>query len=240
MQARMATMVVLLAVTAAPTRGAILGVRWVDQPANPIKQVTQSPSVHTVEVWLELLDGESTSGMFDNLTKVIPDVSLTDFRAVPDGWEASGLLGPLDGVRQFVYSSISSEEILFGPGEFTLGEFDLTISAPLDGSNREFALTCQDPAFPQGVYNQTAGRYRWDARYNTQYSGYIAYGDYGNPGWSRVGQGGEIGQPTPKPLILQLAPEPTSLLLLAFGGYALVRKRDRSPACLGAVTAPGV
>jgi hypothetical protein len=43
-----------------------------------------------------------------------------------------------------------------------------------------------------------------------------------------VGQGGEIGQPTPKPLILQLAPEPTSLLLLAFGGHALVRKRDRN------------
>jgi negative regulator of sigma E activity len=53
---------VLLAVTAAPTSAAILGVRWVDQPADPIKQVTQSPSVHTVEVWLELLDGESTSG----------------------------------------------------------------------------------------------------------------------------------------------------------------------------------
>jgi hypothetical protein len=234
MHVRALATALVLAFSASVLQAATVGIRWKDQPSNPIREVTSVSSIHTVELWLELIPGEDASSYTEIFDMAVPDVSLVGFRALPTGWEAQGSTGPL-GAADLEFKQGPTAAPVAGPVTQILGEFDLEIDAPLDGSIREITLSghrnLQFPGAYPGLRFGDLGAgssYYWDSRYNSGYSGYAAYGDYGNPGWSRVVFGDETGQPTPKPLILQLAPEPTSLLLLAFGGHALVRKRDRN------------
>jgi hypothetical protein len=74
---------------------------------------------------------------------------------------------------------------------------------------------------PGGVFPYDVGGTRWDRTDANVKSGYIAYGNWGNPGWGGTAK----GQPTPNGLMLENIPEPLGTTLLGAGAFALVGRR---------------
>lgn len=189
----------------------------------------------TVEVWLQLFDlplagggTEGTAGLFfEFATTNAPNLSIGNFQTGLGGqWNAGGIPGDLStgSGTQFVVSTPNAGDNLVNPGAYLMGTFDVTISGPLDDSTKQIFLGAHITG--NGVFDTAGTRMAWDSRYatlgsSTGYGGYVAYMNWGNPGWGNT----TMGQPTPNPLLITKTPEPTSLALVALGGFALLRRR---------------
>jgi hypothetical protein len=229
----LATMVAVgLVATAA--NAATIGLRWAGEPGVQ----NHVGMTGTIEVYMTLnSDAQTENAGADTLSTVTflfdtpaTNLFVTGQTASPPGWNQAGTPGPLD-VRQFgafatVGNSITGG-VGVGAGEFVVGTVTLLVAPPADGSVKDiFALIEQDPA---GVLDINGAAMVWDRRYNdlgdpSQYANNIAFAEpqFGNPGWGSA----MAGQQTAVPLQITKIPEPTSLALVALGGFALLRRRS--------------
>lgn len=100
-------------------------------------------------------------------------------------------------------------------------QYYLTIKRDLSPTGTTSVIV--DPTGADYVNNDAI----WDARpgYADAYgAAYWAFGEWGNPGWSRFVKKDQVGQLGANPLVL-LTPEPSSLALLVLGGFAALRRR---------------
>jgi len=179
---------------------ATIYLRWSGEAGDTIEL---SPGgVAEVELWMDLIDGESLSGLFytNTSTNALRQI---DTEILLNGWSDGSLDGLLgNGTQQIVFTSDSSGVNLTDAGAYLIGKQTIRLETCVP--NAPIALTIDHGSLH--VYNATASQPTWDARYNTSYAGYIAYGDYGNPGWgTKTAQG---HQPTSNPLYAQCVPQP--------------------------------
>ena len=154
----------------------------------------------------------------------VPNTSASEYTALISGWNAGGTEGPLVPGTVFAVASPNAAFNINDGFDGVVATFDLW----LNGNGFQWedkSITFDVAANAVGVLNGAGQRLHWDARYAISYSGYIAYGDFGNPGWGTKTAMGH--QPTPNPLIMikDRIPEPSSLVLLTLGGFALLRRR---------------
>jgi len=139
-------------------------------------------------------------------------------------WTGAGQPGPI-GTAQF---NVAGTGVLEGPGDFVLGTFDVTILGPLDGTTKDIYAAL--PQNASGLINGGGSRITWNAASAGSQPGYVAFapGAFGNPGW---GTSLTMHQPASvaanvNSLQITKVPEPTSLALIALGGFALLRRRN--------------
>ena len=212
---------------AAAANAEVIGLRWADTPG-----VANHQGGGTVEVFLTMNGNAEYHGAVSGVifgyagatAATVPDANLVvgNFTSPVPTWEGGGIVGPMAGA-QFAVGGITP---LAGPGEFVLGTFDVSFTGPADNSIKAFtALIPQNPA---GLLNAAGSKMTWDGNASTtlyQYNAVSFEGNFGNPGWgTKIANGHE---PTANPLfITKIVPEPTSLALVALGGFALLRRRN--------------
>jgi len=215
---------VAVGLMASAASAATIGLQWVDNPSD-----ANHDGPGTVQVILQLYNGDVVAGGngdfvcatgFDCSNIVIDNFQAGD----ATGWEASNTgIGSHIGAPDFVGlnggATFPLSDSVSGPATFIFAQFDVGFEGPADGTQKGFAVNF--PGNPGGgIVNQQAQGYTWDTRYNTSYSGYIAFdGGYGNPGF------GGMGAEVESPLYITKVPEPTSLALIGLGGLALLRRR---------------
>ncbi|HRX85414.1 MAG TPA: PEP-CTERM sorting domain-containing protein [Phycisphaerae bacterium] len=201
---------------ATAANAATIGLRWSDTTAN----LHEGPG--TVEVYMQLLGGESIGGVVFNWGASDLNLTITDQGTNLNGWgEAGDLAGGTVQGAQFSAGANPGFNLQGPAGDVVIGYSAIGITGLLDGSTKE--ITAAIPQNAVGVVDGSGAALTWDARYNTTSPGYIAFGDYGNPGWGTKTAMGH--QPTANPLLITKTPEPTSLALVALGGFALLRRR---------------
>ncbi len=220
---KFALMIVLLLAPA--VSAGTLSMRWAETPNATLNVLPQETA--TVEVWMDLLPGEVLSTVFfqfaiplDGVAMVGPSV------ATQPGWAAGGFLGEIGDLAQFAVASMPPiSNAIDGPGSYRVGAFEVAyVGLAADGVGQAFPIAAAAHS-DAGVLDEWGNSFTWDARYHTSYASFVAYGDYGNPGWSVIGPGGELGQPEPNPLILLVIPEPATLALALLGGAALLGRQ---------------
>jgi hypothetical protein len=210
-------MAVGLMATAA--NAALIGARWAGNPDQ------KNFGNGTVEIWMNLTAGDVISGFaFEFATTDAPNLTIGNYQSGLGGqWAAGGIPGTLalGSGTQFNVSTPNAADNLDVAGPVVMGTFDVTITGPFDGTTKEIYLGAH--LVPFGVFDQNAAGLTWDARYASTAAGYVAYMDWGNPGWGTKTSMGH--QPTANPLLITKTPEPTSIALVALGGFALLRRR---------------
>jgi len=228
-------MAVGLMATAA--NAATIGLRWSDTP----DQKHLGPG--TVEFYIQMLDGEGSApggalpadnvgrlagaasdlfclgGDCSNLTVTNPQ------QGTAPQWNAVLIgNGSIPGTTISAFTPSTGPNYLLGPQDVVLMTFDVGYTGS-GTDEKSFGIDLlTNPG--GGAIDEFAGSYVWDARYNTSFSGYIAYGDYGYVGWdAATKKGTHYGQPDSSALIITKVPEPSALALLALGGFALLRRR---------------
>jgi hypothetical protein len=205
---------------ATAANAATIGLQWASgDPQN------NTSGGGTVNIVMDFVQGDpAISGIIMSFANDLPNIELVGSSTNVGTFNDTSFpapLGPTFGAQYVVSSPAATDDFVpAGQTGFVIGTFDVAINGPLDGSVKEIAGTLASA--PNGVYSG-AQPMTWDARYNTAYSGYIAWGDYGNPGWGTKTAKGH--QPTPNPLLITKVPEPTSLALVALGGFAMLRRR---------------
>lgn len=139
-----------------------------------------------------------------------PDLSL-GYGASDGSFANHGFPAPLGIYTGF---AIFFRQVIGGPlvgvtGPFLLGTAAYTATAPGD-----YELAFDHDA--QLFIDRDGYEFAYDAGM-ASYPGYFAYGDWGNPGVPKAA--------ARNPLLLHVTPEPTSLALLAFGGFAVLCRR---------------
>lgn len=231
----------VLGIGAISAQGATVGLRWQDMPTSQ-----KHDGSGTVEVYLELVEGDIVSGANTDFICIYANCGdlLIDNVAAGDapGWAADRLgLGPHIGPPEFVgltaFAMNPLADSLIGPPDgstYVLATFDVSFTGPADGSQAGFGVNYpNNPA--GGVINNVAAPLGWDERYNTSYSGYIAYGDYGYAGWySCFTCMSPHGQIYDSPLIFtKVVPEPSNLAIVVCGGFVLLRRRGVGATAIG-------
>lgn len=207
---------VAVGLMATAANAATIGLRWAEAPGSQ----NLAASGGTIEVYMDLLSGDVISGVVFDYSTLATNLTVTGQTANVPGWGQSGVAGPLNG-RQFGGFANTALDLLQTPGNHVIGTTTISVEGPLDLSTKDiFAAIPQNAV---GVVNQAGSRLTWDARYNGSFAGYIAFGNWGNPGWGTKPASGH--QPTANPLQITKTPEPTSLALVALGGFALLRRR---------------
>lgn len=219
--------------------GATLGLNWENSPSAYLS--LQPGDTARIEVWINLLAGESLAGFgFANSELEGDPIRQVGFEIVPPNWTAasSDIYGPLNeplgrpwqGVAGYVSGYDAVTMSLYGPGTFTLAYQTIELSAA--AAVVDIPITFKQVEPPGGSWHLFPALIDvngydlpWDARYNTTYSGYAAFGGYGNGGWQKPNGS---GQPIANPLILRSLPEPASLLLMTLGGLGAVMVRRRA------------
>jgi hypothetical protein len=211
---------------AAAANAEVIGLRW----AAPTVGSTQvGPG--TVEIFLEMQGDASFHGAVSGLifqfaganAATAPDANLVvgNYTTSVSGWSTGGITGAMTGA-QF---AVGGNTDLVGPGNFVLGTFDVDWIGPADGTTKPFvALIPQNPA---GLLDGDGAKYVWNTNTNVGASGYVSVafdGNFGNPGWGTMPLAGH--EPTANPLFITKFPEPSSLALIALGGFALLRRRS--------------
>ncbi|MCB9850561.1 MAG: PEP-CTERM sorting domain-containing protein [Phycisphaerales bacterium] len=219
---------VAVGLMATAANAATIGLRWTDTPD------AKHLGAGTAELHLTVLDGELISGANTDFVCVSGDCANVVIGNVavgtPANWSANKLGGSHIGAPEFVGLTAFAQSPAsgsIGAGDYILATFDVSFDGAADASEKGIGLDyLNNPG--GGVINNVAAPLTWDARYNAVYSGYIAYGDYGWAAWSNITMmGAQLGQPgADSPLIISKVPEPTSLALVALGGFALLRRRS--------------
>lgn len=201
---------------ATAANAATIGLTWAESAGQNLDAMQG-----TIQVNLALLGGESVSGVIFDYSAPGSNLAVTAQTANKPGWAQNGTTGPLNG-RQFLAFANTAADNLVGPmAKSVVGTTVVSAPLPADGSIANiFALIPQNAV---AVADGSGAKMTWDARYNESTAGYIAFGDFGNPGWGTKTTKGH--QPTASPLQLTKVPEPTSLALIALGGFALLRRR---------------
>jgi len=168
-----------------------------------------------IDIYVTLMPSESISGLGFRpalpdpvgLVSSMPGPGFTDGSDIPGGWLFFGISGGYIHADEVTKILVGGFDVHFEDGEFS-DTYEIFF---------EHEWLC--------FFDDHGHEYYWDARYamTVSYPGYIAYADWGNPGWGTNPAKGH--QPTPNPLILHNIPEPTSVALLALGGLAVLRRR---------------
>ncbi|MCB9850563.1 MAG: hypothetical protein H6817_07645 [Phycisphaerales bacterium] len=223
----------------ATANAATVGMRWMDLPTSP-KHVGGG----TVEVYLDLLAGEDAGGIFgefDCITGDCSDLVFTNYQAGVDVDYFAGAdvvwtienpgIGPHLGYPQFAGLIAAprrpDEDALVGPGMFITALFDVSVEGAPVAAEKSFGLELY--ASNLGVIDANADRLVWDNRYNASYSGYVAYGDFGYPGWSVTSMMGAHWGQDANPLIITNLPEPGALAILGLSTLMLLRRSPARP-----------
>jgi hypothetical protein len=106
-----------------------------------------------------------------------------------------------------------------GAGTFLLANTTIQLTGTTDGTPQEIMFERIPTILQEG-----GGEFTWDQRYGANYSGYMAFGDYGNPGWPiKCDKCGPLYSPSPLEVIE--IPEPSAAALLSILAFALVMRR---------------
>lgn len=210
---------------ATASNAAVLGLRW---QADPLSQ--NSNGGGTVEVWVDAFAGDFITGLNFQFVGDNPNLFISDIATTVPGWNPGGFAASLAAGSGAQFSSAAPlPQFNLNPQvntSYILGTFNLGFTGPADGTIKEIMITAANESTGVGLLGAGAARLTWDSRYAATFSGYAAFGDWGNPGWSKiVKNAGEVGQLTPNPLLITKVPEPSSLALIALGGFALLRRR---------------
>lgn len=177
----------------------------------------------TIEYWLDIPTIETTVGQYQFPLEAVagdavaamsysPNLAL-GHGAADQSFANNGYPAPIGAFTGF---SISFADIDGGPltgvtGSFLMGTATYQASAEGD---YELAFSQADSFF----IDQGGNNFVYDTRPSYYgYQGYYIYGNWGNPGVPKAAQR--------SPLSLHVTPEPASLALLAFGGFAALRRR---------------
>ena len=125
------------------------------------------------------------------------------------GWNGGGQTGLLGGLAQLLGADI------------VVGSFMVRNDNAVGDDSAKNIFS--DAYVDGGVLNPAGDALLWDSRYNTSYSSYIAFADWGSPYWEPDGM--PTGQAANPLILVNAVPEPASLALLALGGFALLRRR---------------
>jgi len=207
---------VAVGLMATAANAATIGLQWAEAPGSQ----NLAASGGTIQVYLNVLGGEQISGVVFDYSTLAENLTVTGQTANVPGWGQSGVAGPLNG-RQFGGFANTAADLIDAAGSYIVGTTVITVEGPADLTTKN--ITALVPQNAVGVVNQLGQRLTWDARYNATFAGYIAFGNWGNPGWGTKPASGH--QPTANPLQITKTPEPTSLALVALGGFALLRRR---------------
>lgn len=206
----------------APADAALLYMRWMDAPTNQ---------------WLALSPGETTDiGIFVDLLADESVSSLTyDFRSLPSGdfslasatpehpsfWVTSvpGLLN--DAHVALIPADVTpAPQAPAGPGTFLLA----TATIALTGYSGTPVGEVSFKRWPLPEMSDGSGSdFTYDPRYASTYPGYMAFGDYGNPGWCV--KCGPDSVEAPNPLLVSIYAEPSTLAALGILAAALLSRR---------------
>ena len=214
----------LLAGTA---NAASLYMEWAAEgDATPITGVAPGGSAD-INIYVDLFAGDTFSTLaYANSAQ--PLVSQTGTTVVPANWGNGSFNGTTLGAggQQIAFAANNPlVDYLAGPTTRTLvGTQTVQLDATAMVGDPDVPVTFQDPTASGMLFlDMTGAGLTWNALYNTSYSGYVAFANYGNPGWgTKTAQG---HQPTPNPLLINIIPEPSALALLGLGGFALLRRR---------------
>jgi len=172
-----------------------------------------------IEIWLDVKQaGPGISGVGFEF-EALPAIVQTG-RTANLGGALGGFDGPLGATA--VYNIGWGGTAGPGPatGSYLLGT--LSVAAPLATATGAYELVINHNSV--SVLDDTGGALAFDARpgYSDTYGSTVAYGNWGGPAWSAKGKGSQLRNP----LFLNVeVPEPTSLVLLALGGIAAIRRR---------------
>ena len=177
-----------------------------------------------IDIYVDLLGGETFSTLaYANSSQPLVDQIGT--AVAPPNWGDGSVNGTLGGAgQQIAFAALNAGvDSLSGPSPRTLIGTQ-TVELTGGGIGDSLAVAFQSPLVGGFLFFDKYGAgYSWNALYNTTYSGYVAFANYGNPGWgTKILQG---HQPTPNPLLINVIPEPSALALLGLGGFALLRRR---------------
>jgi hypothetical protein len=222
---------VLLALTvgllAGTANAASLYMEWAAEGGATATHDMEVGDSAVINIYVDLLAGETFSTLaYANSAQ--PLVSQTGTTVVPANWGNGSFNGTTLGAggQQIAFAANNPlVDFLSGPSPYTLiGTQTVQLSAAASPGDPDVPVAFQDPTLAGMLfYDMNGAPFTWDARYNTSYSGYVAFANYGNPGWGLNPAKGH--QPTPNPLYINIIPEPSALALLALGGFSLLRRR---------------
>lgn len=190
---------------------------------NAATVVAGGPAVN-VEIWLDVMpyftaaSGVAGVGFeFETLPAIVQTGRTANL-----GGSLGGFDGPLGAtaVYNIGWGGVAGPGPVAATTSFLLGT--LSVAAPLSTAPGVYELVINHNSV--SVLDDTGGALGFDARagYSDTYGSTLAYGNWGGPAWSAKNKGAQARNP----LFLNVeVPEPTSLVLLALGGIAAIRRR---------------
>jgi len=226
-----------VALIATAADATLIGIRWKDQPAVQSKVGLLPGAPAIIQVYITQIAGDpeiegigSHLNAWSNSTATtLTTVALNQdsTATVLPNWVVSGpgtVNGQVNvGITQFGTFDPTHAGTGTGAGTFVLAEltvhYDPAVEQDVYITMDRTTMTLVGAGGNQ-PYGDLAGA-KWDKTQANVKSGYIAYGNWGNPGWGS----GTKGQKAANGLILHVTPEPASLALLVLGGFAALRRR---------------
>jgi len=224
-----------VALVATAADATLIGLRWKDTAAQSNTVPFGTPAV--IQVYVQQMAGDpTTSGIgghinaWDNAAATLAttpgQVSQTAVTPVPAGWAiavAATVNGPVNApTTQFGVSDPNPSTAGLG-GTYVMAELTVQHTAL---TTKDIYITLDWPSMTvlgaQGgiIYGDLSSGGKWNQAKANVKSGYVAYGNWGSPGWSISAARNQAANG----LILH-TPEPASLALLVLGGIAALRRR---------------
>ncbi len=217
---RQLVMAGLLAATTSIAHAATLSLKWVVNESRQALAVVPGGSAQ-VNVYLDMPNDNGAVGtVFFSFASDPYDALYLDHADTTPmaGWVAGGQSGYLGGLAQFAVADPHGQHPIRN-GAFLVGSFEVQNHGSFNNWTMEI---CANAHEDQGVLDPAGNPLTWDARYHANYDSFVAYGEWGSPGWDPPGKA--EGQPA-APLILIGFPEPATGLWLALVAAGLLRRR---------------